>query len=150
MIRAFAITGLTAIAIATSPVATTEAHADKAFDNFLAGVATVAIIGGIVHHEKKKQRRRAAASQSQHHYHDQDHHQHNRQRVRHSHNHRGVHVHHGSQTNHRSVLRTVEVTNNRRPKQCLRQRWTNHGWVQYYAKKCLRKHQSSRTIFHYR
>ncbi len=145
MFRFVAITNLTALAIAVTPVVISPAKADSDFDKFLAGAVTVAIIGGIVAHNNRKQRRQRAVTPN-----DFDHDRHRHQRLRHTHGHRGTHVHHGSHNNHAAVLKTVQVRRNHKPKQCLRKRWTRDGWVTYYVKKCLRNHHSVRTIYHYR
>ncbi|MCP5073455.1 MAG: hypothetical protein GY947_09195 [Rhodobacteraceae bacterium] len=48
MIRAFTLSGLTAIAIALAPFGASQAKADDDFAKFLAGIATVAVIGAII------------------------------------------------------------------------------------------------------
>ncbi|KAB7614453.1 hypothetical protein F9L33_07365 [Amylibacter sp. SFDW26] len=32
------------------------------------------------------------------------------------------------------------VYQNHKPRHCLRQKWTNHGWKKYYSRKCLKQH----------
>jgi hypothetical protein len=27
-----------------------------------------------------------------------------------------------------------------KPRKCLRQKWTEHGWVKFYSKRCLRNY----------
>ncbi len=35
-----------------------------------------------------------------------------------------------------------------KPRECLRQKWTNHGWKKYYSHKCLKQHGYGKQVQH--
>ncbi|MFT5000495.1 MAG: hypothetical protein ACI861_001500 [Paracoccaceae bacterium] len=41
---------------------------------------------------------------------------------------------------HRNKKKRHHAHKKQKPRQCLRQRWTNHGWKKYFAKRCMAKH----------
>ena len=152
MLRLVAITSITAIAVAFSPISAPAAKADGDFDKFLAGAALIAVLGGIALNKQKRKSRDATQVHRQVPAYTPPKHsrQTQRQKIRHEHGQRGVHVHHGKKNNHNRILKEVTIRDNHRPKKCLRQKWTQDGWVSFYNKKCLRRHDTTRTVYHYR
>ncbi|MFQ5438164.1 MAG: hypothetical protein ACE5DK_04945 [Paracoccaceae bacterium] len=41
--------------------------------------------------------------------------------------------------NNTQVVVTTRA-HNHKPRVCLRKRWTNHGWVAFYGRKCMNRH----------
>ena len=144
MFRKFALNGLVAAAIATAPIAVPSASARDNFENFLLGLTAIGIVGAVVHEKNKKDRQRRVRQQPV-----QDPHpvtryeQHRHGDVVHKHphgdrHHRGGHnVHH----KHKKHVRKHKKRHHQRlPNECLRQRWTENGWVQFYGKRCLKRY----------
>jgi hypothetical protein len=133
MFRKFALTGLVAASIAFAPITAPTAQARDNFDNLLIGLVTVGVIGAIVH--QNKENRRTVVVQKRQVYHEprrddrRDHYRDHRRDDRRDHRH-----------DHRDYKRDrnyVEV----KPRECLRQKWTSRGWVQFYSERCLNEHR---------
>ena len=92
------------------------------FENFLLGLTAIGIVGAVVHEKNKRDRQRRAVTRTQPVYDTYDQPRHKRYKhKKHVHKHKRRHT-------------------ARLPNVCLRQRWTENGWVQYYGKRCLRRH----------
>ena len=142
MLRKYALTGLIALSISAAPIATPTAMAKDGMDKLLIGIVALGIAGAIandVKHNKRKQvahqipprkvnKKRTHTRRAHNERHRHDGHAH-----RHSH---GNRHHYGDHNQARSSHHV-----DRKPRQCLRQRWKDHGWVKFYSKKCLRKHR---------
>lgn len=144
MFRTLTIIGITAIAMAAAPVLAPQADARSDLDRFLIGATAIAIVGAIAaDHNKKK--RRAVNQQYVEPPRYNRHRNHNRHQTRHQNRHRHQDRyqsrHHRDHRQHqnRHAQNPVQIY----PKQCLRQRWGNHGWVTYYSNKCLSRHVSA-------
>ena len=125
MLRKYTITSFIALSIATAPLTTPAAMAKDNVDRFLIGLVTIGIAGAIANEvsDNKKQWRVEPHSPKNNshtkHFHKK------KKRHHHRHHHAGSkHVHH----------------HHYKPRTCLRQRWTNHGWIKFYSKRCLRQH----------
>lgn len=133
MLRTYTLTGLLALSIAAAPVTAPTAMAKDNFDRLLIGLAAVGIVGAIVHEKnKKKEQKRVVHTTPKHRVHN-EHHRHGSVVHRHKHG-RGHHK--GKHVDVRGGHKHVDA----KPRTCLRQRWTNQGWVKFYSKKCLRNH----------
>ncbi|MEM7441122.1 MAG: hypothetical protein AAF393_16115 [Pseudomonadota bacterium] len=126
LFRKLALTGLVAASIATAPVATPEAKAAGPEDIF-AGALILGTIGALIANDREKKRARQntpvyvdPVTQPRTHRHGHRTHTH-------------VYSHQHDHTKKRHAKRNL-------PRTCLRQRWTNDGWVKFYSKKCLRRH----------
>ena len=132
MLRKYTLTGLLALSIAAAPVTAPTAMAKDNLDRLLIGLAAVGIVGAIVHEKnKKKDHKRVVHAAPKHRVHN-EHHRHGSVVHRHKHSrshHKGKHV---DARGHKHI--------SAKPRKCLRQRWTDHGWVKFYSKKCLRNH----------
>ena len=109
-VRNIIIGGAAAFAIAAAPLATPKAQASDKFDGLAIGILAAALIGIAAHEHKKSKREKVITHR-------------NTPKVVYNQHHKKKHVH-----------RT-----NRKPKRCLRKKWTNHGWKTYYGKSCLAK-----------
>lgn len=119
MFRTLSIAGITAIALAAAP----QAQARSKFDNFLLGATAIAILGIAVNQSKA---RPAPITQP----YEQPRHHHTRHPVRAQ---KHITIHKPNKT----IYKDVYITRVDKPKNCLRQRWTNSGWVTYYGEQCM-------------
>lgn len=127
MFRKLALTSVVAAAIATLPVATPTASADVKTRNLLAGAAAIAIIGAIAADKERKRHSHTTRRHVPEPVVVQPRKKH-RKHVKHRHGRtKGYHAHSGGKRIYQ------------KPRQCLRQKWTERGWVQFYGKNCLRK-----------
>ncbi len=122
MLRKYTITSFLTLSIAAAPLATPAAMAKDNVDRFLIGLATIGIVSAIANEvsDNKKQWRVERHSPE-----TDPQRAHSHKKKKHHHHHAGSkHVHH----------------NHYKPRTCLRQRWTNDGWVKFYSKRCLRQY----------
>ena len=126
MFRTLSIAGITAIALAAAP----QAQARSNFDNFLLGATAIAILGIAANQSK------ARPAPVTHPYEPPRHNQH-RQPVQKTQKHIVI------QKKNKTVYKDVYITRVAKPKHCLRQRWTNSGWVTYYGKQCIAKYNQN-------
>lgn len=153
MLRKYTLTGLIALSIAAAPVAAPTAMAKDNVDRLLMGLVAIGIAGAIANevNDKKKQRRVERHSPVYDPHKDEFR---KKKKRRHVHNDRHrhgdvVHRHtnHGDHFHKRKRGRDYEgrhdthvYKKHQKPRTCLRQRWTNQGWVKFYSKKCLHRH----------
>ena len=123
MLRKYTITSFLTLSIAAAPLATPAAMAKDNVDRFLIGLATIGIASAIANEvsDNKKQWRVERHSPETD---PQRAHSHKKKKHHHHHHAGSKHVHH----------------NHYKPRTCLRQRWTNDGWVKFYSKRCLRQY----------
>lgn len=139
MLRKLTLSGLLAFSLAAAPIAAPNAMARDNGDKFLLGLLAVGIAGAIAHDINTRDRNTTTAtkphagksSHKKHHVHAGRHRHGN---MFHSHAH-GPNHHTGrhNQPTHRQHVR-------KKPNTCLRQKWTDRGWVKFYSKTCLRNH----------
>lgn len=127
MFKKLTISALTAGAIAMAPVATPQAQARDAGD-VIAGLAILGLLGGTA----------LAIHNRQHGYTPQA-----QPRRTHVHQPRVTHQPVVTQGYHRNVghVHTKPRRHyNAKPNECLRQRWTHHGWQTFYSQRCLARY----------
>ena len=135
MFRTLALSGLIAIGIAAAPVATPQARAADPHD-ITGGAIALGILGAIVVNEQNKRKARQQPT-----YHAPEPERfHQRLGYTHKHVYHGKHRHDNHVRKHKRKHKRHANTHNNPPRKCLRQRWTNQGWVTYYSNRCLRKH----------
>jgi hypothetical protein len=118
MLRKFALTSLVAASIAAAPVTAPAALARDKFDNFLIGLTAVGILGAIVHENNQNNSQVIVSPRPQY-----------------------VPNHYSG--HYQPVVQPHYV----RPRECLRQKWTPRGWVQYYGQYCMNK-QAGHTVYY--
>ena len=137
MLRKYTITSFVALSIAATPLATTAAMAKDNVDRFLMGLVTIGIASAIANevsnNEKQWRIERPSPVFDLHKTDPNKKKRHRHDDVVHHHDYKGHHHHKyiGSQHVHHK---------HRKPRTCLRQRWTNEGWIKFYSKRCLRQH----------
>lgn len=153
MLRKYALNGLVTLSIAAAPVAAPTAMAKDNVDKILLGLVAIGIVGAIAHeaNDKKKQRRVERHTpvfdphtedfrpKKKRHHVKGDRHSHGN--IVHRHKHGGYHNHDRLRGRDGvGVKRKHVYKKHQKPRHCLRQRWTNQGWVKFYSKRCLHKH----------
>ena len=142
MLSKYTLTGLIALSIAAAPIATPTAMAKDSMDKFLIGIVALGIAGAIANDVKHNKRKQVAHQTPTRKVHKERTHTRRTHNERHRHDGRAHRHSHGDRHHygdHNQVRKSHHV--NRKPRQCLRQRWTDQGWVKFYSKKCLRKHR---------
>lgn len=153
MLRKYALNSLVALSIAAAPVAAPTAMAKDNVDRLLMGIVAIGIAGAIANEVKdNKKHQRVERHSPVYDTHTEDFRKKKKRRHVHNDRHRHgniVHRHanHGEHFHKRKRGRDYEGRPNKRvhrehhkPRNCLRQRWTNQGWVKFYSKRCLRQH----------
>ena len=141
MLRKYTINGLVALSIAAAPVAAPTAMAKDNVDRLLMGLVAIGIAGAIANevNDNKEQRRVERHSPVFDRHVHGDRHRHGN--IVHRHAYHGDHYHkrkHGRDYKGRNEPHVYKKYC--KPRTCLRQRWTNEGWVKFYSKRCLRQH----------
>lgn len=150
MLRKYTLTGLVALSIAAAPVAAPTAMAKDNIDKLLMGLVAVGVVGAIAHEANKNKTQRVQRHTPVFDPHTEDFRPKKRSADRERHRHGDVvhrHVHRGYHDHARprsrddvGVKRKHVHQTYKKPRTCLRQRWTNQGWVKFYSKQCLRQH----------
>lgn len=152
MLRKYTLTGLVALSIAAAPVAAPTAMAKDNIDRLLMGLVAVGVVGAIAHEANKNKTQRVERHSPVYDGHKKElrkkkkrHHangnRHRHGNVVHSHANNGNHYHKRNQDrDYKGRTGTHANKKLHKPRNCLRQRWTNQGWVKFYSKKCLRQH----------
>ena len=150
MLRKNLLTGLVALSIAAAPVAAPTATAKDNIDKLLIGLVAVGIAGAIVNevkHNKKKQKVERHTPVYDPHtedFHPKKRHvqgdRHRHGNTVHRHKHHSYHDHNQPRGRDAVGVKKHVYKKVQKPRQCLRQRWTNQGWVKFYSKRCLHRH----------